>query len=148
VLAVSVADCIPLFGIDPGRAVIGVAHCGWRGIVQGIVEEFAACFAKAHAKAPLYLVGASIGRCCYEVRSDFLRCFPEHEVEAFASESAGGIRFDLKSLVASRLMKSGVGAEQISIDNTCTSCKKYILSSYRADGTKCGRMLAYLMIRD
>jgi YfiH family protein len=146
-IAISVADCIPLFALDTGGAAIGLAHCGWRGIASGIVEEFAGCVGGLASRPAnvVYLIGASIGVCCYDVRSDFLAHFSDEEVEAFSTTTGHRTCFDLKPLLASRLIRSGVGAGQISIDNTCTSCKKYLLSSYRADGTKCGRMLAYLM---
>ncbi|MFH1313202.1 MAG: polyphenol oxidase family protein [Candidatus Eisenbacteria bacterium] len=149
-IAVSVADCIPLFALDRPGGVVGVAHCGWRGIASGIVEEFLACL-KGLARRKedvVYLVGASIGSCCYSVREDFLGHFSSEEVGSFSTESGDRTCFDLKTLVASRLVRSGVGAGQISIDNTCTSCNKYLLSSYRADGGKCGRMLAFLMVRE
>jgi YfiH family protein len=148
-IAISVADCIPLFAVENDSGTIGVAHCGWRGIAAGVVEEFTACL-RALADRPgdvVYLIGASIGTCCYAVRSDFLAHFSDEEVESFSTTTGHRTCFDLKSLLASRLIKSGVGVGQISIDNTCTSCNKYLLSSYRADGSKCGRMLAFLMVK-
>ena len=149
-IAVSIADCVPLLALERESGTIGVAHCGWRGTASGIVEEFLTCLRRLTRRPGnvVYLVGASIGSCCYTVRDDFLGHFSEEEVEAFSSESEDQKCFDLKSLVASRLVASGVGAGQISIDNTCTSCNKYLLSSYRADGSKCGRMLAFLMVKE
>jgi YfiH family protein len=147
-IAISVADCIPLFAVEQGGGTVGLAHCGWRGIASGIVEEFVACLGGS-AERPegvIYVIGASIGVCCYSVHSDFLAHFSDEEVESFSTTTGHRTCFDLKSLLASRLMKAGVGTRQISIDNTCTSCNKYLLSSYRADGTRCGRMLAFLMI--
>jgi YfiH family protein len=147
-IAISVADCIPLFALERSSGTIGVAHCGWRGIASGIVEEFLMSLKRLTRRQEdvIYLIGASIGKCCYTVRDDFLGNFSEEEVVSFSTESGDQTCFDLKSLVVSRLVNSGVGAGQISIDNTCTSCNKYLLSSYRADGGKCGRMLAFLMV--
>ena len=149
-IAVSVADCIPLFALDPEGGVIGLAHCGWRGIASGIVEEFVAGLRRlgGRVEEATYLVGSSIGSCCYEVGGDLLQEFPEGDVESFSVRRGTRTHFDLKHLVVSRLSEAGVGARQISIDKTCTSCNKYLLSSYRADGRRCGRMLAFLMITE
>ena len=37
-LAVTVADCVPVVFCDASATIVGVAHCGWRGAVDGIVE--------------------------------------------------------------------------------------------------------------
>lgn len=146
-LGVTVADCIPLLAVCATDHVIGVAHCGWKGIASGIVERFVETVRSPSRKSEgaTFLLGASIGACCYEVRGDLLEQFPVEEVRCFAAERQERVFLDLKSLAASRLIAAGVEPGQISIDKTCTSCKKYLLSSYRASGTECGRMLAVLM---
>jgi copper oxidase (laccase) domain-containing protein len=80
------------------------------------------------------------------VREDLLSCFRQEEVRKFSRQEGDGVFFDLKAVVSSRLTAGGACPDKISIDNSCTSCKKYLLSSYRADGRDCGRMLAYLML--
>jgi YfiH family protein len=142
-VAVSVADCLPVFAVDASRTIVGVAHCGWRGIAAGVVEEFARSLGTAaRLDKTTFLVGAGIGPCCYQVREDLLGEFPEGEVERFAQKRDGAVYFDLKLVAASRLEAAGADPAGISIDNTCTSCQKYILSSFRRDGARCGRMLA------
>ncbi|MBT8397734.1 MAG: polyphenol oxidase family protein, partial [Gemmatimonadetes bacterium] len=37
-LAVTVADCVPVFLVDPGKRVAGLLHAGWRGTVVGVLE--------------------------------------------------------------------------------------------------------------
>lgn len=147
-IGISISDCIPLFAVDLRSGVIGLAHCGWRGIVGGVVEEFirgldAAGAARAETR---FLIGAAIGRCCYEVGSDFLEHFSPEEVRLHSRRDNGRVVFDLKGLVAARSVASGASPGNISIDKTCTSCRKYDLSSYRADGRDCGRMLAFMML--
>jgi copper oxidase (laccase) domain-containing protein len=111
------------------------------------VEEFSGCLGRlAEADDQTrYLIGASIGQCCYEVGRDLLERFSADEVQANSVTRGGKVFFDLKSLVASRLTALGVNPRQISIDKTCTSCQKYILSSFRASGAQSGRMLAVVM---
>lgn len=146
-IGITVADCVPLFAVNPGNHVAGLAHCGWRGIAAGIVEAFHTRLkiAATCTQGTRYVIGASIGQCCYEVGGDLLERFPAQEVRGNAVSREGKVFFDLKAVVASRLMGMGVGPGQISIDKTCTACQKYILSSFRASGTESGRMLAIVM---
>jgi YfiH family protein len=146
-IGISVADCVPLFAFDVEGGVVGLAHCGWRGLADGVVEELLGVLEAGGDPARLsFLIGAAIGPCCYRVGEDLLRCFRTEEVRRFSMSTGRDVFLDLKGVVASRLIAGGVRREKISIDNTCTSCKKYLLSSYRADGRDCGRMLAYLML--
>ena len=39
VLAVTVADCVPVFFVDVEEVAFGVAHAGWRGVFGGIVRK-------------------------------------------------------------------------------------------------------------
>jgi len=146
-LAVSVADCIPLFAAGPA-GVVGVAHCGWRGTAGGIVEEFVRSLEAIDAKSGeiTFVVGAGIGRCCYEVREDLLREFPQDQAVRFSERRGESTFFDLKQVIAARLIALGAPPAKISIDKTCTACQKYSLSSFRRDGAKCGRMLAFLAL--
>ena len=147
-VGVTVADCVPLLAVNRIDRVVGAAHCGWRGTAGGIVGGFVkALGALADSEAATrYLIGPSIGQCCYEVGDDMLSHFSPREREAHVSRRAGRTFFDLKAAVAARLMDRGVSPGQICVDNTCTSCQKYRLSSYRADGRDCGRMLAFVML--
>ena len=147
-IGISVSDCIPLFAVDVGCGVVGLAHCGWRGIAGGMVERFAGALEAKGAKmtGTVFHIGASVGQCCYEVGEDFLACFPADEVRKHSRSAGRSVMFDLKGVVVSRLMTLGAAAGRISVDKTCTSCQKYLLSSYRADGRGCGRMLAFLML--
>jgi len=144
-IGVSVADCIPLLAVGP-EGQLGVAHCGWRGIASGIVEELTRSLGAIGSAAArtTYVIGAGIGRCCYEVGDDLLGEFPPGEVARFSEKRGGRTFFDLKQVVAARLVAQGVRPSKISIDKTCTACQTYSLSSFRREGAACGRMLAFL----
>ncbi len=145
-LGISVADCIPLLAFHPGGRVVGVAHCGWRGIASGIVREF--CnkievmgFAIGEI---FFLLGPAIGLCCYEVGEDVLLQFDPSAVGAHSSKKGERLYLDLKAIVVDELQTQGVEQAKILIDKTCTSCQKSLLTSYRASGPECGRMLAVI----
>jgi YfiH family protein len=146
-VAVSVSDCIPLFAVNMASGVIGMAHCGWRGIAGGIVGEFVRCLGAkgADPAGTVFLAGAGIGPCCYPVGRDLLRCFRPQEVRDHSKETDGRVVFDLKGVVASRLVEEGAEPGMIHVDETCTSCNAALLASHRAGGRSSGRMLAFLM---
>ena len=147
-IGVTVADCIPVFALNTEDGVVGVAHSGWKGMASGLLEEFVAALLRTscHPSSTRYLIGASIGECCYEVGEDLLTAFGEDEVRSFARHSGGKTYFDLKSAAGARLVKMGVSPAMVAIDGTCTACRRDTLCSYRADGKGCGHMLAYIML--
>jgi len=142
-LGVTVADCIPLLAFNSGRGVVGIAHCGWRGIAAGIVEELTEKLRNlgCHLDETVFFTGPAIGKCCYEIGEDLLDVFSD-EVTDFCERRGDRLYLDLKALVPHRLVIEGADPNKISIDKTCTSCQKLVLTSFRASGSTCGRMLA------
>jgi YfiH family protein len=69
-LAMSFADCAPIFLYDPVNKAIGLGHAGWRGAVEDLpgamVRKMAAEFG-SHPADLLAGIGPCIGPCCYEV---------------------------------------------------------------------------------
>ena len=123
-LLVLVADCLPVALAAPGRAAM--VHCGWRGLVGGILEAAVARFDAPPAAA----IGPGIGRCCYEVGEDVLAAFGDADV-------AEGRRLDLRAVVRRRLEASGV--HRIEGVEECTSCRPDLFFSHRRDRGVTGR---------
>ncbi len=69
-LAMSFADCAPIFLYDPLKQAIGLGHAGWRGTVEDLpgamVRKMAAEFGSDPASL-IAAIGPCIGPCCYEV---------------------------------------------------------------------------------
>ncbi|NIP77956.1 MAG: hypothetical protein GWM90_01630, partial [Gemmatimonadetes bacterium] len=38
-MAVTVADCVPVYLVDPAERVAALLHAGWRGVAAGILER-------------------------------------------------------------------------------------------------------------
>lgn len=77
-LAVGVADCVPVIVADRRRKVVAAFHAGWRGTLARIVERGIGRMRLRYGSKPEDLVaaiGPSIGPCCYaigeEVRFEF-----------------------------------------------------------------------------
>lgn len=145
-LAVSVADCVPVLLADLEHEAIGAVHSGWRGTVQNIAAEAIAAMRSRYGTRPeavLAYIGASAGQCCYEVRSDVADRF-----KPAYSRALGGDRylFDNRGVVLDQLLAAGVRNDHIELDIRCTICSPQF-HSYRRDGSRSGRMLAVIGLK-
>jgi len=145
-MMITTADCVPILFHDPVQRVVGLAHAGWRGTVQGVAQatvramaaEFGSCAADLQVA-----IGPAIGPCCFEVHEDvadpFLRRFPGKELVR-----GQGNRFnvDLWRANLEILLDAGVPEAQICISRVCTSCREDLFYSYRRDQKVTGRMAA------
>jgi YfiH family protein len=113
-LGILTADCTPILFADPIAGVIGAAHAGWRGAVDGIcgatIEAMVAL--GAQPENIIAAIGPTISGANYEVgdqfKADFLALQPHGERHFFAPEGKK-THFDLPGFVAAQLSKSGVG---------------------------------------
>ncbi len=134
---VLVADCLPLALSAPGA--VAMAHCGWRGIVSGVIanavatlEEMAGCGpGEIHAA-----LGPGIRGCCYEVGPVVAA---EFERAGHADALLPARRLDLAIAVQTALARSGVGEERFTDCGLCTSCDPERFFSHRRDGGVTGR---------
>ncbi len=84
-LAVQVADCVPILLVEPRRRVVAAVHAGWRGTVKRIVEKTVGVMRQQFGADPARIraaLGPSIRRCCYEVGREV--------VDEFASQFGDG----------------------------------------------------------
>ncbi len=84
-LGVQTADCIPLLFADPCNSVIGVAHAGWKGLKQGVIQNTLAAMEQLGANRSK--IRAAIGPCIapqsYEVGEDVFENFKENYPSVF-----------------------------------------------------------------
>ncbi|MBN8869390.1 MAG: laccase domain-containing protein [Solirubrobacterales bacterium] len=131
-LLVLVADCLPVALL--GERGLGMLHCGWRGLVAGIIEA-----AAGEVGARAAAVGPGIGPCCFEVG-------PEVEA-AFAGLGPGlmnGRNLDLPEVARRLLARAGV--EQVDSADICTYCDRRFFS-HRRDRGKTGRQAGIAWLR-
>ncbi|CAB3673550.1 peptidoglycan editing factor PgeF [Achromobacter pestifer] len=150
VLAIMVADCLPVVIADVDGRVLGAAHAGWRGLSSGVLEHtLAAMRAKAPAATHLRAwVGPGIGPQAFEVGQDVLDAFIQDDpaTERYFTPRAGlsgKWLADLAGLADYRLRRAGV--QEVSLSGMCTVSESDRFFSYRRDG-ETGRMalLAWL----
>jgi YfiH family protein len=140
-LAVAVADCIPISVVAAEARAVSVLHAGWRGATAGVLERGLAILAdEAGAEfSDLHLhLGPGICGDCYEVGPEVF--------EALARPvPPNPTPIDLRMILADRAVAYGVPAESITISKHCTRCTGSGLFSHRGgDG---GRQVGYLGVR-
>ena len=111
ILAIVTADCAPVLLADREAGVVGAAHAGWRGALNGVLENTLAAMRRLGAQPPrtVAAVGPTIARESYEVDAAFRKCFPGEASAFFSPGQPGRFQFDLPAYVANRLRTAGVG---------------------------------------
>ena len=133
-LGIITADCTPVLFCDPASNVIGAAHAGWKGAVNGIVAATVNAMIeigadKSNIRA---VVGPCISQTAYEVGQEFLESFIDENptnAQFFANGMAGKYQFDLPRFVITKLNQSDIH----SVDwlNKCTYTNEVEYFSYR-----------------
>lgn len=149
VCAVLTADCLPVFLCDEAGSVVGVAHAGWRGLLQGVIEKTVEAMAVSGTKLIAWM-GPAIGPAAFEVGDDVRGAF-------IAEDSRSGECFmpfrlgvddgkwscDLYRLAIDRLQR--VGVKRIHGGGFCTFEDSERFYSYRRDGLT-GRMASLIWL--
>lgn len=150
VLAIMVADCLPVVMSDEHGSVLGVAHAGWRGLAGGVLENTLRAMRARQPAARGWRawVGPGIGPAAFEVGEDVLQAFAPDGPETLALFTprpgiAGKWLADLPGLARLRLRRAGVA--QPTLSGLCTVSDADRFFSYRRDRVT-GRMalLAWL----
>ena len=137
-LAVSVADCVPVYLTDPTSGALALLHAGWRGTAAGILEAGISLLTERASAPPENLVihcGVSICGMCYEVG-------PEVILEVTGSRVEKSARLDLRGELARRARAAGV--REVTISPFCAAHHADRFHSHRASAGRAGRMIAYL----
>lgn len=142
VLAVLVADCLPVLFASQDGGAVAVAHAGWRGLLAGVLEATARSLAGRGALQAW--LGPAIGIEHFEVGPEVRSAFLAHDAAAagaFFANPRGRWQCDLRTLARQRLERAGVAAVYASQD--CSYRDPGRFYSYRRDGTT-GRMAALI----
>ena len=137
-LAVSVADCVPVFLAHPSGAV-AMLHSGWRGTAARIVERGISLFATRGlaARDIMLFAGPAICGNCYEVSPDVYE-------QLTGRGSAVHRTVDLRRLILDHALAAGV--RQLERSAACTRCDNDRFFSHRAGDA--GRQLAVIVAPD
>ncbi|HEV7431508.1 MAG TPA: peptidoglycan editing factor PgeF [Steroidobacteraceae bacterium] len=143
VLAIQVADCMPVLFASIDGAVVAAAHAGWRGLSAGVLEAAVAAM-QVEPRRILAWLGPAIGAEHFEVGEEVRSAFVAHDphsADALVGNARGRWQCDLLQLARRRLAQLGVG--HVSAANLCTYAASDRCFSYRRDG-RTGRMSALI----
>ncbi len=155
VLAVVVADCVPILLADRRNGAAAAIHAGWRGTCAGIVRETVAAMVRefgTRAQDLTAAIGPSIGPGDYEVGEELVDTFREagheraHVERWFVREADAPLRLDLWRATGDQLLQAGLRPECIASSGLSTFRHPGLLESYRRDGTRAGRMAAVIRV--
>ncbi len=113
-LTILTADCQPVLFSDPDANVIGAAHAGWRGALDGVLEATLDAMEALGASRDntVAVIGPTISQSAYEVGAEFLDDFladtPEN-ARFFANGKGDRMQFDLPAFGLHRLREAGIG---------------------------------------
>jgi YfiH family protein len=113
-LGILTADCQPILFHDRAAGVIGAAHAGWRGAVDGVLEAtIDAMEALGAQRRDIHaVIGPTISQKAYEVGPEFFDRFRSEDPDSlrfFANGSGEKMHFDLPGYGLHRLRAAGVG---------------------------------------
>ncbi|HIG91872.1 MAG: peptidoglycan editing factor PgeF [Methylococcales bacterium] len=141
VCAVLTADCLPVLLADKQGQWVGAVHCGWRGLLSGVLEntliampgvDFIAWFGPA--------IGNTVFEVGDEVRDAFMKKSPKME-DAFKSFGKGYFLADIYKLA--RLILKDAGIDDIYGGTYCTFTDASQFFSYRREKVT-GRMVSLI----
>ena len=143
VLAVLVADCVPLLAADAQAGVIAVAHAGRLGAAAGVQTEVVRAMVAlgADVQRTAITLGPAICGRCYEVPAAMRDEVDAALPGAAATTSQGTPGLDLRAGLRRQLLEFGV--RSIRVDPRCTFTDRDLYSHRRAtlssDGAPTGR---------
>lgn len=133
-LGILTADCQPVLFADAEAGVIGAAHAGWKGALDGVLsntvaamERLGAARGRIHA-----VIGPCISQRAYEVGPEFFDDFLSQDPEFsrfFAQGEGDRMMFDLPSFGLHMLREAGVGSAEWT--GHCTYSDEGRFYSYR-----------------
>jgi YfiH family protein len=133
-LSVLTADCQAVLFADPDAGVIGAAHAGWRGALDGVLEATLTAMEGLGATRDetVAVIGPTISQSAYEVGPEFVERFLDDDPEnaRFFAQGAGDrALFDLPGYSLRRLRAFGIGHAEWT--RHCTYSDEARFYSYR-----------------
>lgn len=147
-IGVITADCAPILmvgQIENGESVVGAAHAGWQGALNGVIENTIKMMACDPNTIQAY-IGPCIGQSSYEVSKGYEIPFIQHDPESmrfFVEKNTEKLLFHLKGYCAWRLTQSGVQKVEISDVDTLVHGDYH---SHRGGAKSNERNLSVIMI--
>ncbi len=171
-LTLRFADCVPVMFHDPAKDAVGIAHAGWKGIVNGVLMETVWAMQLMFGSRPQDII-AGVGPCIgpekFEVGEDVATEIQgvvsvpiverqgdtedkERQGRYFMSSPSSSSTLSLQTkphvnlwgAARAQLEKAGVG--HIEVAEICTASNTHEWFSHRAEQGKTGRFGAVIVL--
>lgn len=149
-LGILTADCAPVLLADPAAGVIGAAHAGWRGAVEGVLANTVAQMVALGAEPARMIaaLGPTIAAAHYEIGPDFRAAVLARDpalTRHFHSGPGAREHFDLPGLVLDQLRAAGIGSVSEVGGSTYGARDRYFSHRFATHaGVPTGRQLAVI----
>ena len=133
-IGILTADCAPIFFYDHKKKIIGCAHAGWKGALNGIIRNTVKKFNELNSNNDdiIAVVGPCINKKNYEVKVDFFEKFvlqDENNKSFFKKTSSEKYLFDLRDFINKEISNLKItNVENIEMD---TFSQQEFFYSYR-----------------
>lgn len=144
ILAIIVADCVPVYLFEPEKNVIGLIHSGREGTGKNIVGAAVELMSDEFLVNPekiIAILGPSIRSCCYKIDTTIADQFGWQN----CLEREGEIFLDIQSCIKTQLKNMRV--YKIYDTGICTCCNHNFFS-YRREGENFNSMIAYISMTE
>ncbi|MBO7238428.1 MAG: laccase domain-containing protein [Elusimicrobiaceae bacterium] len=130
--AIITADCVPLIVWDEDAQLIGLAHCGWRGVAAQLPAKLVQALKTAGARGTLSAwTGPHIQAQSFEVQTDVAAQFP-----TCTQNRNGKLFVDLNKAILQQLTAQGLQEKDIEFCPHCTCAEPENFFSFRREHTK------------
>lgn len=131
-LCIITADCIPVFIYDIEKEIIGIVHCGWKGIYNDIlIKTLKKMIQNFGSKKENIILefGPCIQSCCYKITD-------KKRLELFANKYTNNNiikknHLNITHCLYLDIIKFGISKKNINISTICTCCNTNFSSHYR-----------------
>jgi len=133
-IAILTADCAPILFYDPKKKIIGCAHSGWKGALNGIIKNTLKKFNELNSNCNdiIAVIGPCLSKKNYEVKKNFFNEFISKDKNNeifFKLINDEKFLFDLRGFINKEILNQGVkNIENIEMD---TFSQKEFFYSYR-----------------
>lgn len=148
VCAIMTADCLPVLLCDAAGTVIGAAHAGWRGLVEGVLENTVEAMRNAGAADITAWLGPAIGPHRFEVGAEVKQAFEARQTEAAQAfmPAAEEDKYFADIYTLARLRLQALNIKKVGGGGFCTVTDSERYYSYRRDRAT-GRMASLIWLK-
>ena len=147
VLTITGADCFPVYFEEKRKGIIGIAHCGWRGIVAGIIPNtIQEILNLGGIIDDVYItIGPGICKNHFEVQPEDLEPFANVPTAILSGET---VTVNLKKIIIAQAREQGIQRKHMTDQKECTYCDEAKYFSYRRDKpVALQTQVAYIVMR-